>query len=287
MIICVVGPTGVGKTRLSEELSLKYDAIVVNSDAMQVYKEMNIGTAKLKPEENLGQPHELFDIASPRDVYTVYDYQKDLRRVLKENEKKNIVIVGGTGLYLKAGLYNYEFTDRETKDYDDYSNEELYEMLASRGLTDEVHINNRRRMISRLNSSGNNSLKDVPLYDDVCVIGLTTDRETLYSKIDARVDTMIEEGLLEEVEMLYKKYGLTKAMKTGIGYKELVAYLEGLSTLEEAINLIKQKSRKYAKRQYTWFNHQMKVEWFEVDYEDFSSTIERIERFIDKQNSKL
>ncbi len=285
MILCVVGPTGVGKTKLAEELSLRYDAVVVNCDAMQVYKEMDIGTAKYTKEEDMGKPHFLFDIVRPDEVYTVFDYQKELRRVLEDYADRNVVIVGGTGLYLKAGLYDYEFDERaELNEYENLSNEELYALLQESGKnTDDVHVNNRRRMISKLNSTGNNGRKDVLLYEDVCMIGLTTNRQSLYDKIDRRVDKMMEEGLLEEAESLYKKYGLSKAMKTGIGYKELVAYFEGLMTLDEAVRLIKQKSRKYAKRQYTWFLHQMQVEWFETDYEDFSKTVDEACAFIDKK----
>lgn len=285
MIICVVGPTAVGKTRLAEVLSKKYDAIVVNCDAMQVYREMNIGTAKYTAIEDLGQPHHLFDIVDPDYVYTVYDYQKDLRKVISDNDGRNIVLVGGTGLYLKAGLYNYEFTERcETCQFEGYSNLQLYELLEERGLPDGIHLNNRRRMIARLNSTGNSKKKDEILYENVYIIGLTTDRHTLYDKIDRRVEAMMEEGLLEEVKRLYEKYGFTKAMKTGIGYKELIAYFKGLLTLKEAVELIKQKSRKYAKRQYTWFEHQMDVRWFQTNYENFDETIDEISRYIEDEN---
>lgn len=282
MILCIVGPTAVGKTKLSEALSVKYDAIVINCDAMQVYKEMDIGTAKYTKEEDLGQEHFLFDIKNPNENYTVYDYQKDLRRVLNEHQNRNVIIVGGTGLYLKAGLYDYEFGTREQQNYDEFTNDELYTILRMRGKSAGVHPNNRRRMISKLNSSENNNRKDVLLYEDVIFIGLTTTREKLYSKIDNRVDEMMKTGLLQEVKHLYKKYGLSKAMKTGIGYKEVVAYLKGLMTLDETVELIKRKSRKYAKRQYTWFNHQMDITWFETDYEDFSKTEREVIEYIEK-----
>lgn len=283
MIVCVVGPTGVGKTKLSETLAVKYDAVVVNCDAMQVYREMNIGTAKYTQEEDMGQPHELFDIVNPDENYSVYDYQKDLRRVLAKYEGRNVVIVGGTGLYLKAGLYNYEFDEREDyNDYEGYSNEELYKMLLERDEATDVHVNNRRRLISKLNSTRTSNRKDELLYRNVSIVGLTAPREVLYEKLDARVDKMIEEGLLEEVDNLYRKYGMTKAIRTGISYKEIVAYFDGLMTLDEAKRYLKQQNRNYAKRQYTWFNRQMDVEWFDVDYDNFQHTIEEVVAYLSK-----
>lgn len=284
MIICVVGPTGVGKTRLSEMLAKKYDGIIVNADAMQVYQEMNIGTAKYKKEEDLGNEHYLFNIVSPSQNYTVYDYQKDLRKILEEKKDRNIILVGGTGLYVKAGLYNYEFEERTTAEtFDNLSNRELYELLKVRGrLDDTIHINNRKRMVSRLNSNSNHSLKNELLYPNTLFIGLTNKRESLYHNIDLRVDKMIEEGLIEEVKGLYSKYGHTKALDTGIGYKEVIEYLEGNIELDKAIELIKARSRRYAKRQYTWFNNQMSIEWFDVDLQKFENTIEEVERYIDE-----
>lgn len=282
MIVCVIGPTGVGKTKLSEELSKKYNGIVVNNDAMQVYKEMNIGTAKYTKDEDLGQPHYLFDIVSPKDNYTVYDYQKDARKIIEENKGKNIIMVGGTGLYLKAALFDYEFSDRETNDYEEYTNEELYEMLEEQGrLTDDVHVNNRRRLVSKLNSTPNTNGKNRILYDDVLFIGLTTPRDNLYERLNARVDAMFEEGLLEEVSDLYKKYGLTKALRTAISYKEVIIYLRGLVTYDEMVRILKKNNRNYAKRQYTWFNHQMDVKWFDVNYDDFNKTIEEVYKYIE------
>ena len=278
MIIVITGPTGVGKTRLSEELSSKYHMPIINSDSMQVYKELNIGTAKIKDEEKNNMPHYLFDIKNPDENYTVFDYQKDIRKILENN--KNVILVGGTGLYIKAALYNYEFEERETnEEYNDFTNEELYQKLLSRGINN-IHKNNRQRMISALNSNGNNNLKDELLYDDVYFIGLTTDRKELYKIIDDRVDQMIEEGLVEEVKSLYKKYGKTKSLMTGIGYKEIISFLDGEITLEEAIKKIKTNSRHYAKRQYTWFNNQMNIKWFNIDYLDFDNTIKDVENYI-------
>lgn len=283
MIICVVGPTGVGKTKLSEELATKYDAIVVNCDAMQVYKELDIGTAKIKEEEKKAKEHYLFDIKSPNEEYSVYDYQKDVRKILDDNKNRNIILVGGTGLYLKSGLFKYEFDDfPEKNEYDGYSNEELYDMLQNTGFSGEIHVNNRRRLISKLNFPINSGLKDVLLYSDVYFIGLTAPKDVLYEKINSRVDKMVEEGLFEEVGRVYDKYGKVRVLNRGIGYKEIIAYFEGKMTYEETLRLIKQLSRKYAKRQYTWFNHQMNIKWFETDYDNFDKTIEEVEKYIEE-----
>ncbi len=283
MIICIVGPTGVGKTRLSEELALKYDAIVVNTDAMQVYRELDIGTAKIKEEEKKVKEHFLFDIKNPNEEYSVYDYQKDVRKILDNNKNRNIVLVGGTGLYLKAGLFKYEFDDFPVKnEYDGYTNEELYEMLQNTGFSGEIHVNNRRRLISKLNFPINSGLKDELLYSNVYFIGLTAPKEVLYEKINSRVDKMVEEGLFDEVRRVYDKYGKVRVLNRGIGYKEIIAYFEGKITYDETLRLIKQLSRKYAKRQYTWFNHQMDIKWFETDYDNFGKTIEEVEKYIEE-----
>ena len=280
MILCVVGPTGVGKTKLSVELAKHYNAIVVNGDSMQVYKELNIGTAKVTEEEKEGIEHILFDIVEPTDMYTVYDYQKDLRKVLEDNKDKNIVIVGGTGLYLKAGLYNYVFNEEENNEtYDDLTNEELYELVMKKDKNSEIHINNRKRMIRFLNREENIKDKDKLLYD-VKFIGLTTDRDTLYDRINKRVDVMVQDGLIEEVKSLYDRNIKSKAIMTGIGYKELYEYFDGNISLDDALDLIKQRSRKYAKRQYTWFNNQMDVKWFEVDFDVFDNTIKEVIEYV-------
>ena len=284
MILVVVGPTGVGKTKLSVELAKKYNAIVVNGDSMQVYKGLDIGTAKVTEEEKCGIDHFLFDVVSVEDMYTVFDYQRDLRKVLELYKDRNIVIVGGTGLYIKAGLYNYEFSEEEdnnTNTYDEYSNEELLEMVKKLDSETLIHVNNRKRLIRRLNKKIEGNDKNTLLYD-AKFIGLTTDRDTLYERINKRVDVMVENGLLDEVKGFYDQNIRSKAIMTGIGYKELYEYFDGNISLDEALELIKQRSRKYAKRQYTWVNNQMDVKWFDVDFNDFNNTINDVINYIDE-----
>ncbi len=283
MIICVVGPTGVGKTKLSVELAKKYNAVILNCDSMQVYKGLDIGTAKVTEEEKDGVPHYLFDIVEPTDMYTVYDYQKDLREKLEEFKDRNIVIVGGTGLYLKAGLFNYEFDEEsEYNSYEDKTNEELFKMVKEIDPNLDIHVNNRKRLVRVLNRGSVKTNKDEMLYDAI-IIGLTTDRDTLYDRINKRVDIMVENGLLDEVKYFYDKNIRSKAIMTGIGYKELYDYFDNKCTLEEALDLIKQRSRKYAKRQYTWFKNQMDVKWIDVDFENFNNTINEAVKYIDSK----
>ena len=148
MILAIVGPTGVGKTKLSIELAKKYNAIIINCDAMQVYQDMNVGTAKITEEEKEGIPHYLFDICNLNESYSVFDYQKDARKLLEDNKDKNIILVGGTGLYLKALLYDYEFAPQNEGDYEKYTNEELYNMALIKDDNIDIHKNNRQRLIS-------------------------------------------------------------------------------------------------------------------------------------------
>ena len=284
MIISIVGPTGVGKTKLSVELAKKYNAIVVNNDAMQVYKGMDIGTAKPTKEEMDGVTHCLFDFVDAKTNYTVYDYQKDARKLLEDNKDKNIVLVGGTGLYLKALLYDYNFEEetKKTNTYDNLTNEELYELALKKDKNMDIHINNRKRLVRFLNKENeSNNNGDKLLYDNVIFIGLTTYRENLYKRIDDRVDEMINLGLLDEVKYFYDNHINSKATNTAIGYKELYQYFDGNISLDEAIDLIKKNSRHYAKRQYTWFNNQMDIKWFNTNYSDFNKTIEEVVNYID------
>lgn len=282
MIIAVVGPTGVGKTKLSVELAKHYHGIIINCDAMQVYKGMDIGTAKITEKEKENIPHYLFDIKNVLENYTVYDYQVDARKILEENQDKNIIFVGGTGLYLKAALYSYEFSkeEKETNNYDELSNEELYALALKKDPHMDIHVNNRKRLVRFLNKEEINIPPSKPLYNAI-YIGLTCNRDVLYERINKRVDEMFEQGLLEEVKSFYDAGIDSKALKTAIGYKELYSYFDGDITLEEAKELIKKRSRNYAKRQYTWFNNQMDIKWFDVDFKDFNKTVEEVIKYIE------
>ena len=282
MIIAVVGPTGVGKTKLSVELAKHYHGIIINCDAMQVYKGMDIGTAKITEKEKENIPHYLFDIKNVLENYTVYDYQVDARKILEENQDKNIIFVGGTGLYLKAALYSYEFSkeEKEINNYDELSNEELYALALKKDPHMDIHVNHRKRLVRFLNKEEINISPSKPLYN-VIYIGLTCNRDVLYERINKRVDEMFEQGLLEEVKSFYDAGIDSKALKTAIGYKELYSYFDGDITLEEAKELIKKRSRNYAKRQYTWFNNQMDIKWFDVDFKDFNKTVEEVIKYIE------
>ena len=283
MIICVVGPTAVGKTKLSVELAKKYNGVVINCDAMQVYKDLNIGTAKASKEEQEGIKHELLDFVPVTDDYTVFDYQKDARRLIEEYKDRNIIFVGGTGLYLRAALYDYQFKE-ENKDYnnyDDLSNEEVYQLALNKDKNIDIHPNNRQRLVRFLNMDDNVKTDSKELYKAV-YIGLTTNRDELYERIDNRVDKMIKEGLIEEVKTFYDKNIRCKSLMTGIGYKELYDYFDKKYSLDEAIDLIKKNSRHYAKRQYTFFNHQLPVEWFQTDYSNFDNTVQEVFNYIEK-----
>ena len=290
MIIVIVGPTGVGKTKLSIELAKKYNAEIINADSMQVYRGLVIATAKIKETEKENIPHHLFDISDVDDIYTVYDYQKDCRAKINEisNKNKNVIIVGGTGLYIKAALYDYQFkTEYDLNDYADLTNEEILDRIKKYDNCCNIHINNRKRLVRLLNKYENNLITEKngnsPLYDFI-LIGLTTDRKTLYEKINSRVDIMVEEGLIEEAKSLYDKHIYTKAIQTAIGYKELYPYFDNKCSLEDSLELIKKNSRHYAKRQYTFFNNQFdNINWIETNYDDFSKTISQAITVIDNK----
>lgn len=294
-IICIVGPTGVGKTKLSIELAKRFNGEVINADSTQVYKKLDIATAKVTEEEKENIPHHLFDIKDITEDYTVFDYQKDARNCIEDilKRKKTPIIVGGTGLYVKALLYDYKFKEGNIKgNYNNLTNEELYKKVLEINPNTNIHINNRKRLeryLDYYNNTGEvieNNKTDKLLYDTM-FIGLTTNRETLYDRINKRVDIMVENGLLEESKKIYESNIRTKAITTPIGYKELFPYFEGSKTLEECLNIIKQNSRRYAKRQYTWFNNQMNVNWFNVNFDNFNETITEISKFIEKEKTAI
>jgi len=283
MIICVVGPTGVGKTKLSIMLAKKYNGIIINADACQVYKELNIGTAKIKEEEKEDVEHFLFDIKSPKEEYSVSHYQSDLRCLLKKYKDRNIILVGGTGLYLTAGLYDYQFSPIKKEDYSAYSNEELYEKCKNIDKSLKIDINNRRRLENYLNREDKIVRLPKLLYDKVYFIGLTTDRNILYERINNRVDEMISDGLVEEVKKLYEKYGNVRILRSAIGYKEIIKFLNNEISLEEAIEEIKKNSRHYAKKQYTWFNNKMNIKWFNTNFKKFEKTYDKVIDYLEAQ----
>lgn len=287
-VIVITGPTAVGKTKLSIELAKKLNGEIINADAMQVYKGLNIGTAKVTEKEKENIPHHLFDIKEVEEEYSIYNYQKDCRKVIDDilRRNKTPILVGGTGLYIKAALYDYKLSEEKTNNtYDNLKTEEIYKELLKLDKDINIDKNNRRRLIRALNyykennTSISNNKTNKLLYDTI-FIGLTTDREILYKKINQRVDNMIEDGLLEEVKYYYDKNIKTKPLINGIGYKELYNYFDELCSKEEAVEKIKQNSRHYAKRQYTFLNHQLNVVWFETDYNNFNNTIEKVSSYI-------
>lgn len=281
MILAIIGPTAVGKTKLSIELAKKYNAIIINCDAMQVYQGLDIGTAKVTSEEKEGITHELLDFVPVTQNYTVYDYQKDARKLLEKYQGRNIIFVGGTGLYLKSALYDYRFYEETTTNsYDNLTNEELYNLALAKDKNMTIHPNNRKRLVRFLNKEIQEYVEPKPLYN-FKIIGLTTSRDILYDKINKRVDVMFQSGLLTEVKSFYDQGIRSKALETGIGYKELYQYFDNKITLEEAKDLIKKNSRHYAKRQYTFFNHQLDIKWFNTNYDDFSKTIKEVENYIE------
>ena len=291
-IIVITGPTSVGKTALSIAIAKKYDGEIINADSMQFYKGLNIGTAKIKEEEKEGIPHHLFDINEIDDEYSIYHYQKDARIIIEDIQKrhKTPILVGGTGLYLKAALYDYQLSkETQNSKFEEYTNEELYKLLTKIDQNTKVDPNNRRRLIRALsyyqenNKSISQNKTDKLLYDTI-FIGLTCDRNILYDRINQRVDIMVKEGLIDEVRKFYDQKIYTKPLINGIGYKELYQYFDGKITLDEAIDLIKKNSRHYAKRQYTFFNHQMNIKWFNVSFTNFNDTIEEVIKYIDSNN---
>lgn len=294
-VIVVVGPTGVGKTRMGVALAKYFNGEVISGDSMQIYKTMDIGTAKVTSEEMKGVVHHLIDIKDPTENYSVKDFQDEVRLKIKEitSRGKLPIIVGGTGLYIKAALYDYEFGESQMDHqeyidkYQAYSNKGLYDLLNKIDETSakELHPNNRQRVLRAIAIYESTGIKksetlakqNHELVYDAKFIGLTLEREALYERINQRVDLMMEQGLLQEIDGLMKKnYSKNLQSMKAIGYKEWFDYYQGTQTLEETLELIKKNSRNYAKRQYTWFNNQIPVKWFNVNLENFDQTIKTV-----------
>ena len=275
MLIVIVGPTGSGKTEIALKLADFYHAPIINADAFQIYQYMNIGTAKIDKNSDDYKKHYLLDIVKPDQTYSVKQYQEDFRKTYLALKKQNktIIVCGGTGLYIKAALYDYAFEDEEEADISDLeemSNEELYEILKKFDIkaTETIHMNNRKRVIRAIqiarthdvNKSEGIDKQDHRLYfkdETVKFLFLNPDREELYANINTRVDSMIDKGLVDEVKELLNKYKLSLTAEAAIGYKEVIEYLNGAYSFEECVELIKKRTRNYAKRQVTFFKHQL------------------------------
>ncbi|WP_227395459.1 tRNA (adenosine(37)-N6)-dimethylallyltransferase MiaA [Jeotgalibacillus aurantiacus] len=284
-VIVIAGPTAVGKTDLSIRVSKAVDGEVINGDAMQVYKGLDIGTAKITKSEMSGVPHHLFDIREPHEPFSAAEYQQEVRGKIEEIQSRGSVpvLTGGTGLYIQSVLFDYQFSD-EGKNEEirsrlelellEHGRDYLFDKLQQSDphAASSIHPNNTRRVIRALEAymttgitsdARMNRQEIAPLYQHR-LIGLTMERDILYKRIDLRVDKMMEQGLEAEVRSLYDQGIRNVQSIQAIGYKEMYDYFDGMVTLDEAVAAIKQNSRRYAKRQMTWFRNKMNMEWFDV-----------------------
>lgn len=291
-VIAVVGPTASGKTALSIALAKALDGEIINGDAMQVYKELTIGTAKITAEEMDGVPHHFFDVKEPEDSFSVAEYQHAVRKWIDDirSRGKLPIIVGGSGMYVQSVLFDYRFTEqaadaevrsRLEKELEGQGSDVLYSRLKEQDplSAETIHPNNHRRLVRALEIlevSGKTKQQheqqqgSEPIYEQL-IIGLELPRELLYERIDRRVDQMEEAGLFEEVKALYDK-GIREAQSVkAIGYKEIIAYFDSRSTKEQALEAVKKNTRNFAKRQMTYFRNKLPVQW--VDANDSSEEI--------------
>ncbi|NEW66209.1 tRNA (adenosine(37)-N6)-dimethylallyltransferase MiaA [Carnobacteriaceae bacterium zg-84] len=295
-VLVIVGPTAVGKTALSIDIAKRYGGEVISGDSMQIYRHLNIGTAKVTLEEMDGVPHHLIDILEPDESYSASEFQAMAKEKIRSISQNNAlpIVVGGTGLYIEGLLYNMQFggnksidtsiAEKLEKELKQKGANVLYERLVrvDAKAAEKIPIQNERRLLRALTVIESTGMlfsqqEDKTLVYDSLVIGLTTERDRLYERIDLRVDNMINQGLLEEAKWLYEHYEGDFQSKKAIGYKELFPYLSGEDTLEHAVDVLKQQSRRYAKRQLTWFRNRMDVLWFDlwqVDKEDIYKEID-------------
>lgn len=298
-VLAIVGPTASGKTALSIRLAKALDGEIINGDSMQIYRDMSIGTAKVKPEEMDGIKHHLLDIKDPEDPFSVAEYQQLVRNKITEISEagKLPIIVGGTGLYVQAVLFDYRFSESQVdeklravlySELDQYGPLNMHAKLAALDPDTEIHLNNTRRVIRALEillgseEKVDRSLALQPMYNEV-IVGIDMPRNILYKRIDRRVDAMMEEGLLEEVGALHEK-GLRDVQSIqAIGYKEIYAYLDGKLDLEEAVVKLKKNSRNYAKRQLTYFRNKLPVFWIDGQ-KPLQENIEIIDQFMQEND---
>lgn len=297
-VIVIAGPTGVGKSKLSVEIAKKYNGEIISGDSMQIYKEMTIGTAKVTKQEMDGIPHYLLDELSFRDEYHVKEFQKRARSYIIDITKRGKVpiICGGTGLYIKACLYDYTFMNQtQDEDFTHFlttcTNSQLYEMLklVDEKACEKIHQHNRQRLIRALEIAHAGKKKsDIvdeqqhqPIFDSY-IVGLTMEREALYARINERVDTMVKDGLIHEIKGIIKdETDWDLQSMQGIGYKEWKEYIQGNEILDLAIERVKKNTRNFAKRQYTWFNNQLPMHWYDIEKDDWKANLkEDLDDFI-------
>ena len=286
-VIIIAGPTGVGKTKLSISIAKTLHTKIINGDAFQVYKHMDILTAKIKEKEKSGITHYMFDILESTEEFSVAEYQKQVRTLVDTLNDEGIIpiIVGGSGLYLDSVIYDYQFPETSSREsdsmYDEYSNEELYEILEKLNPVAalKIHMNNRKRVIRAIELSKTtgtiNSFNNKLVYDAL-VFFLEDERENLYEIINKRVDEMIDNGLLEEVKFLNDHFTLSKTAKGAIGLKELLPYLNNETSLDEAIDNIKKNTRHFAKRQFTWYRNKDNVIHIKINRHNFDETVNQV-----------
>ena len=281
MIIVITGPTCLGKSESAIKVANAFNAEIVNGDAFQSYKEMDIGVAKPSKEQLQSVPHHLYSFVEPTESYSIMEYQKALRQKVNDilSKDKNVVIVGGSGLYIRSALYDYEFKEEapvDTSNLEKLSNEELHEMLEKIDSEDakKIHPNNRKRLIRALSIYESQKMskseiianqKHELIYDDVRFFVRDMDRDELYARINTRVDKMMELGLENEVKSLYEKYGDKLQCMQAIGYKEFIPYFKGEASKKDVVELIKKNTRNYAKRQMTFIRHQFPVIFYKDD----------------------
>ncbi|WP_422123479.1 tRNA (adenosine(37)-N6)-dimethylallyltransferase MiaA [Planococcus sp. X10-3] len=298
-VLAIVGPTASGKTALSIELAKALDGEIINGDSMQIYRGMSIGTAKVKPEEMQGVPHHLLDIKDPEEPFSVAEYQHLVRGKIKEiaDAGKLPIIVGGTGLYIQAVLFDYRFSESQVdeqlrnklyQELEQFGPEHMHNKLLAVDPDTDIHPNNTRRVIRALEiqlgseEKVDRSLALQPMYNEL-IVGIDIARDILYERIDQRVEAMLEEGLLDEVERLYKR-GLRDVQSIkAIGYKEIYAYFDQQMKLEQAKILLKKNSRNYAKRQLTYFRNKLPVYWIDGML-DLRGNIEGIEKIMQEND---